>query len=225
MAAAPPFKEDMRKYLEWAQRTTEEVPGLVVRLSTEATPEAVAAESPDVLIIAVGGAPAVPLVPGIARENVVWAGDVDLGRVAVGDPVLVVGAGLTGCETALHLAQAGKHVTIIDVLPLEQIASDVHPVSRTALLNLLHDCQVAIRPETRLEAVTEIGVLVSSKGGDKTEIPCASVVLAVGVTPRTDLVERFVGLAAEVHVVGDCRRERGNLGHAVTDGFNAAIDL
>jgi 2,4-dienoyl-CoA reductase-like NADH-dependent reductase (Old Yellow Enzyme family)/thioredoxin reductase len=225
MAAAPPFKEDMRRYLEWAQRATAEAPGLAVRLSTEATPEAVAAESPGVLIIAVGGAPAMPPVPGIDGENVVWAGDVDLGSVAVGDPVLVVGAGLTGCETALHLAQAGKHVTIIDALPLEQTAPDVHPVNRTALLNLLHDCQVDIRPETKLEAVTGTGALVSSRGGDKTEIPCASVVLAVGVTPRADLVERFAGLAAEVHVVGDCRREGGNLGHAVTDGFNAAIDL
>jgi len=224
-ASSPPFKEDMKKYLDWARRTAAKTSNIDIRLSTEATPEVVSAESPDVLVIAVGGSPAVPPVPGIDRENVVWAGDVDSGRVEAGSTVVVVGAGLMGCETALHLAQTGRRVTVIDALPLEQIASDVHPISRTALLDMLQGALVEMKTETALEAVIGAGAVVRGADGERSEIPCDSVVLAAGVMPRSDLVERFKGLADEVRVIGDCRRERGDLRYAITDGFNAAIDI
>ena len=131
MASALSFKEDMRKYLVWARRMTLNTPNIDFRLSTEATAEEVVKEHPDVLVIAVGSSPTIPSVPGIDRKNVVWAGDVDMGRIETGKIVLVVGAGLTGCETALQLALIGKGVTIIDVLPMNQIASDVHPLNMT----------------------------------------------------------------------------------------------
>ena len=130
-----------------------------------------------------------------------------------------------GCETALHLAQTGRRVTVIDALPLEQIASDVHPISRTALLDMLQGALVEMKTATALEAVTGAGAVVRGADGESSEIPCDSVVLAAGVMPRSDLVERFKGLADEVRVIGDCRRERGDLRYAITDGFNAAIDI
>ncbi len=225
MASALPFKGDIKKYLDWARRATTAMPNIDVRLSTEATADAILAEDPDVLVIAVGGSPVVPPVPGIDSKNVVWAGDANTGSVEIGDTVLVVGAGLMGCETALHLVQAGKCVTIVDVLPVDQIALDVHPMNRTALFDMLRDSLVEMKTETKLEAITDTGAIVSARDGKRTELPCRSVVLAVGVTPRSDLVQRFEKLADEVHVVGDSRRERGNLRHAATDGFNAAIDI
>jgi 2,4-dienoyl-CoA reductase-like NADH-dependent reductase (Old Yellow Enzyme family)/thioredoxin reductase len=225
MASALPFKEDMRKYLAWARRMTLNAPNTDIRLSTEATAEAIATERPDVLIIAVGSSPTIPSVPGIDRKNVLWAGDVDMGRIETGKTVLVVGAGLTGCETALHLAVIGKGVTIIDVLPMDQIAPDVHPLNLTTLLGMLGENGVDIRPETKLEAVTDNGALVSDKEGNEIEIPCHTVVFSIGVTPRSDLIRMFENLAPEVHVVGDCRRGQGNLAYATADGFNAAIEL
>ena len=225
MASALPFKEDMRKYLAWARRMTLNTPNIDIRLSTEATAEEVVKEHPDVLVIAVGSLPTIPPVPGIDGKNVIWAGDVDMGRIETGKTVLVVGAGLTGCETALHLALIGKGVTIIDVLPMDQIASDVHPLNMTTLLDMLDKNGVDIRTETKLEAVTDNGALVSDKEGNKIEILCHTVVLSIGVTPRSDLIRRFENLAPEVHVVGDCRRGQGNLGYATADGFNAAIEV
>ena len=136
-ASALPFKQDMKTYLDWAERTTMEMPGLDVRLSTEPTVEAIKAERPDVLIIAVGSSPTLPGLPGIDGENVVWASDVHMDGVEIGDQVIVAGAGMVGCETALHLAQKGKCVTLIDMLPLDRIALDLHPISRTALLGML----------------------------------------------------------------------------------------
>jgi 2,4-dienoyl-CoA reductase-like NADH-dependent reductase (Old Yellow Enzyme family)/thioredoxin reductase len=224
-ACVPAFKGDMKTYLEWAQRTTMEMPGLDVRLSTGATAEAIRAERPDVLIIAVGSSPIVPALPGIERQNVVWASHAHVDTGEIGDDVIVAGAGMVGCETTLHLAQKGKRVTLIDMLPFDRIALDVHPISRTALLQMLQDASVEIKAETKLEAVTADGVMVSHSDGGRAEIRCHSVVLALGVAPRHDMVHLFDGLAEDVHVIGDCRQQGGNLQRAITDGFNAAVDI
>lgn len=148
-----------------------------------------------------------------------------MGRIGVGQVVLVVGAGLTGCETALHLALNGKDVTIIDVLPLDQLAPDVHPLNMATLLGMLHNYHVDVRTETKLEAITDKGVLVSDRNGNKTEILCDTIVLSLGVTPRSNIAQSFENLISEVYLVGDCRRGKGNLGHAIADGFNAAIEM
>jgi 2,4-dienoyl-CoA reductase-like NADH-dependent reductase (Old Yellow Enzyme family)/thioredoxin reductase len=224
-ASALPFKEDMRKYLEWARRTTEKMANIDIRLSTEATVESVAAERPDVVVVAAGGSPLVPPVPGIDGENVVWAADVNMGRARIGDTVLVVGAGLTGCETALHLARTGKEVILVDMLPEDRIAADVHPLNMMTLLDMLRGHHVEIKTETALEAITEEGATVTDKDGNRAEIACHTVVISTGVTPRSDLARMFENLAPEVYVIGDCGREKGNLRHATTDGFNAAIDI
>ena len=225
MASAPPFKEDVKKYLDWARQTTMKMPNIDVRLSTEATPETITAEHPDVLIIAVGASPFIPRLPGVDRKNVIWAGDVDMGNVEVGNTILIAGAGLTGCETALHLVRTGKKVTIIDMLPLDQIAADAPAWNVTALRNLLKDHQVDIRTEVQLESITNTGAILVDREGKRETALCDTVVLSLGLTRRTDLVRMLENLAPEVHVIGDCRRERGNLWHATTDGFNAAMEI
>ena len=72
MASALPFKEDMKKYLAWARRSTMNTPNIDIRLSTEATVEAIIEERPNVLIVAVGSSPAVPPVPGIDEKMLFW---------------------------------------------------------------------------------------------------------------------------------------------------------
>ena len=89
MASAAPFKADMKAFLEWSVRTTLKTNGLETRLATEATAESIRAVNPDAIVIAIGSAPIIPEMPGINRTNVLWAGDVDLGRAETGDSVLI----------------------------------------------------------------------------------------------------------------------------------------
>ena len=57
----------------------------------------------------------IPPIDGV--ENAVLANEVLTNKVAAKDNVVVIGGGLVGCELALHLAQNGKKVTIIEALP------------------------------------------------------------------------------------------------------------
>jgi NADPH-dependent 2,4-dienoyl-CoA reductase/sulfur reductase-like enzyme len=225
MASAAPFKADMKAYLNWAVRTTMSNPNVTVKLSNEATPARIKAERPDVLIIAVGSAPIIPDIPGVKRKNVVWAGEVELGRVKVGERVLVAGAGMTGSETALHMAQQGKKVTLIDMLPLEKIDAEYPFVNIISLRGMLEELKVDIKTEIKLEAITDTGAVVTDKNRNKIEIPCDTVVLAVGVKPRTEVVQISENLAPEVYMAGDCNKERGNLYSATLQGFFAAMEI
>ncbi len=225
MASAAPFKADMKQYLDWAIRTTMATPDLTVKLGTEATPDRVKAENPDALIIAVGSVPVIPEMPGVDRENVVWAGDVDLGKAKVGDRVVLAGAGLTGSETALYLARQGKKVTLVDMLPLERIDAGYPSVYVEALRNMLNELNVDVKEEARLEAITGVGAVIRDKNRERVEIPCDTVVLSLGVEPRTEVVNMFEGLAPDVYVVGDCNNQRGNLYSATAEGFFAAMDI
>jgi NADPH-dependent 2,4-dienoyl-CoA reductase/sulfur reductase-like enzyme len=225
MAAAPPFKADMKDYLDWAIHSTMNTPNLMVKFSTEATPENIKAEDPDTLIIAVGSSPIMPDIPGIDKNNVVWAGDVNIGKAKVGDRVLLAGSGLTGSETALLLAQQGKKVTLIDMLPLDQIDAGSPVINITTLRSMLEELQIEVITEVKLDAVTEIGAVIMDKNKRKTEIACDTVVLSLGVTPRTDIVALFEELVPDVHVIGDCNNKRGKLYNAISEGFFAAMDL
>ena len=70
---------------------------------------------PDSLFICEGSIPVIPPIDGV--ENAVLANEVLTNKVAAKDNVVVIGGGLVGCELALHLAQNGKKVTIIEALP------------------------------------------------------------------------------------------------------------
>ncbi len=224
-AAAAPFKTDMKRYLDWAIRSTMNAPHLIVRTSTEATPERVRAENPDKLIIAAGSEPVVPDIPGIDRENVFWAGDVAAGLRSVGGRVVVAGAGLAGSETALLLAQQGKIVTLIDMLTLEEVDADYPYISVVALRTMLRELGVELKTEVEFERITGEGIVIIDKKRKSIEIPCDTLVLALGLELCAEVVEKFSGLAPEVSIIGDCNNQSGNLYSAVSEGFFAAMDI
>jgi 2,4-dienoyl-CoA reductase-like NADH-dependent reductase (Old Yellow Enzyme family)/thioredoxin reductase len=222
-AAGPAFKADMKRYLDWMIKKIEQAP-VELKLSTEATADSVKTEKPDILIVAVGAEPFVPAVPGIGKPNVVWAGDVGLGRVKTGETVVVAGAGLTGCETALHLAQQGKKVKIIDTISQLEVAKDAAAVSRMVLLALLKEHGAEFKTEVRLEEIMDQGVVVMDKQLTRFEIPADTVVLSLGFTARCGTVEALQGLVRDTYVVGDCSSPR-NLMAAIHDGFNIAVEI
>ena len=90
---------------------------------------------------------------------------------------------------------------------------------------MMSELNIDIKTEVKLEAVTDAGAVIMDKNWNRTEIPCDTVVLAVGVTPLTKVIQMFEDLAHEVYTAGDCNKERGNLYSATLQGFFAAMEI
>jgi 2,4-dienoyl-CoA reductase-like NADH-dependent reductase (Old Yellow Enzyme family)/thioredoxin reductase len=225
-AAAPAFKADLKKYLDWSIDTVNKNPNIEVRLNCEATKEMVLEENPDVLFVAVGSEPIRPSFTSSGTDKVLWAGDVMTGQKTTGNRVVIAGCGFTGLETALLLSNEGKDVTVVDMIPKERIGADAAVMSMIGLKQLLQERNVHFINEVKVEDITDDGVtIVSLKTGEKTELPCDHAVLSLGMRKNLAAVEAFRGLVPETYVIGDCSNVAGVLWKATRSGFDMAMEI
>jgi pyruvate/2-oxoglutarate dehydrogenase complex dihydrolipoamide dehydrogenase (E3) component len=138
--------------------------------------------------------------------------------VEVGNKVVVLGGTLVGCETAEFLADKGKEVTIIEVLP--EIAAKVSPLASPLLLNRLNTKQVAMLSGVQREEITEQGVAITNSEGQSHVIEADTIVLAVGARPNRALLDVLKDRVPEVHLAGDCVEPRDIMA-AIADGARA----
>jgi thioredoxin reductase len=220
-ADAVDFKQDLRRFREYLMETVRALP-VDIRLGTQLTPSLAEVEMPDVVIVAAGAEPSIPDIPGISSDNVLWAGEVHADKVRTGQHIVVAGGGMVGCETALLLAREGKAVTVVEML--EAVATDLNPVTRIHLLELLEKAGVRIFLNHRLERITRTGAGVVNADGEAIKIPAETVVLSLGMRPRKDVVTALAHCAPEVYAIGDCVRP-GKASGAIHDGFNVAMEL
>ncbi len=221
-AAVPSFKEDTGRLLDWSTTQIQKL-GVHVELKTEVGPSFVRRHKPDVLILAVGSDFVVPEVPGSDKACAMKPDDVLLGRQTVGDRVVVVGAGLIGCETALYLAEEYKK-TVAIVEMLGQMLTDVPGVCQIALTARLKEAGVEIHLGWHLDEIRDNGVVCSDKKWQKHGIEADSVVLATGLREREEQSDRFQGLAPEVYAIGDCVRAR-KIYNCFEDAWRVALQI
>ncbi len=223
------IKEDLHAYLTYAVHATTNC-GCKIRLNTEATPELIEHEGFDAIVVAVGADPWAPPVPGMDRPNVFWSALSDMGQVEVGQNVVIVGGGMVGYESAIHLGREGKNVTIIDMLPVAKLptGAGARTMSGTAitLVELAQQAGVKEMGEVKVLEVNDEGVVVEHADGTKETLKADTVLTASGMRARKDLAESFRHVVAEcdVQFAGDCIQPR-NIGFAVNEGFNAALAL
>ncbi len=218
------FKTDLKNYLEWSVRMTKKYSNIDIRLSTGATPELIAKENADALIIAVGALPNIPALTCQDKSKVIWVGDIEKEHIDIGTKILVVGAGLTGCETALKYLKDGKKVMLIDALPREQLGLGTSPINAFYLFDLLERHNVELMPDTWLIDVTDYYAVIKRNGKEE-NLVFDNVILASGMKPNaySELIRRLKAAVAESYVVGDSNTGQGTLWNAVTSGFDAAM--
>ena len=214
------FKEDLFRFIS-AKAVLMEKEGVDVRKNTEVTPKLVEQLNPDVLIVAVGAEPIIPPLPGIDGSNVIIANDLPDKYDKAGQEIVVLGGGLVGCETALHLARNGKDVTVVEMT--DRVCPDANPRYRPLLMDQL-DKYVNCRTGMRGIRITEEGIVCSDKGGNEVLFKADTVICAVGQRPLRGLAESLSDSASEVIEIGDCIKA-GNVTEAVFRGFWAGIDI
>jgi len=221
IAALPPNKSDILPWLNYLISQLTKA-GAEIKPNIEVTPELIIENKPDALILALGGIPLKPDIPGIDRANVVTAQDVLSGKAQTGRNVVILGGGLVGCETGHYLAEKGKKVVIVEVL--KRMAAEMGPMVRRRLMDGLKQYQVAMLTEAKCQEISEGGVTVTTADGGKNTFPADTVILAVGYQKNDSLLKALEGLVPEIHCVGDASQPQGIM-EAVRDGYLAALAI
>ena len=182
---------------------------VTVCLNTEATPELLEAQGFDAVIVAIGGEPVRPDIPGATGDNVMFSMDVYDHPERIGDSVIMLGGGIQACEIALHLAKAGKKVTIVGrrdkLAPHEVINNDVfHPIPAMKKMFRRFDPPVEIVTGCNCVEITQQGIRgVMVKTGEEISIQAGTVVLAAGSRNRQAEAMKFNPCAKFVGMAGD----------------------
>ncbi len=195
-----------------------------VRFNTEANPSMLNGQF-DAVIIAIGAEPLMLPLPGFNTDNGIVATDAYGHEEGLGETLVVIGGGQVGCETALHLADRGHKVTIIEMQ--DSLCPDASKTCADEIRILLDENEnfTAITG-AKCKSVEKHAVTYTDAAGDVHTITCDTVILAAGMKARTALADRFVTDCdiPEWAQVGDCIRAR-TVEQATAEAYNAAMSL
>ena len=212
-AAAPSFKEKDRELIEWYRRQIAKL-GIEVKYNTEIKDVSSLAE--DEIIVATGAKARRLSVPG--SERAIEAIDY-LEGAEVGDNVVVIGGGLTGCEIAYDLYLKGKKPTIVEMKNDLIAVRGVCLANSSYLRDFFNWKKVPVMLESKVAKIGDGSVTVTDNSGNATEIPADSVIVSVGYTPAP-IAKR----GGRVHVVGDANSV-GNLRTVVWNAWKVAESI
>jgi len=221
IAALPPFKGDIFPWIDYLVSQVEKA-GVKVKLNTDANGGTVVEGKPDAVVIATGGTPLMPDIPGIDKSNVVTAQDVLSGEAKAAQNVVIIGGGMVGCETGHYLVEQGKSVTIIEIL--KRMANDMFPMTRRRLMNGLRNKKVTLLTGATCEEIKEGSVQVTTAEGKRETIPTDTIIIAVGYKANDHLYKTLEGRVSEIYCIGNSSEPRRIL-DATTEGYRTGLAL
>ncbi len=213
-AAAPSFKEKDRDLIKWYIREVSKLP-IEVKMNTAVTD--INALGADEVIIATGST--AKRIPVKGADTAIEAVDYLLGNKEVGEKVVIIGGGLTGCEIAYDLFLQGKKPEIVEM------QDDLITTKGICLANtsFLRDCfktnKVPVHLETGLKEIVDGGVIVKDKSGKEFKIDADSVIMSVGYNPAP-IAEK----SKHVHIIGDAKAV-GNLRTVIWGAWDIAMKI
>lgn len=221
IAGIPPTKHDILGMLK-AYITLGKKYGVEYKTGVEVTEELILKEKPDAVILATGGVPMYPDIPGLDENKVVNVCDILDFKVQPGKNVLILGGGLNGAETASYLSEHGRNVTIIEMLP--EIAIDEELPPRYFLLERLKKNGVKCITNAKITKCLDDGVIYEIEGKEKTIRGFDTIVCALGVKSYNPLESVLKDKVKELHVIGDAQKvDKAN--KAIEEALKVAVNL
>ncbi len=213
-AASPSFKEKDRDLIAWYLREVSKYP---IKVNMNCEIKDITKLDADEIIIATGAKARTIPVEGV--ERAIEATDYLLGNKTVGDKVVVVGGGLTGCEIAYDLYLNGKEPIIVETQDDLITTPGISLANTSYLRDFFKTNKVSVYLETSLGKINENGVTLKDKAGNSFEVEANSVILSVGYNPAP-LVEK----ARHIHVIGDANKV-GNLRSVIWGAWDVCMKL
>jgi len=213
-AAAPSYKEKDRELIEWYRREIEKHP-IEIKLNTEV--KDIKTLGADEIIIATGAK--ANRIPVKGNNSGIEAIEFLLGEKQVGENVVIIGGGLTGCEIAYELYLQGKKPTIVE-MQNDLIVSDKICLANTSFLRDFFEAnKVPVHLETRLQEIHEDGVTVTDKEGKTFKIEADNVIMSIGYHPAP-----IAKKAKNIHIIGDAKKV-GSLRTVIWQAWDVAMKI
>ena len=198
-AAAPSFKEKDRELIAWYRREVAKLP-ITVKMNTEITD--VKTLDADEIIVATGAK--AKRIPISGADTAIEAVDYLLGNKTVGENVVVIGGGLTGCEIAYDLYLQGKKPVIVEVQDDLITTPGICLANTSYLRDFFKTNQVPVHLETTVSEIKADGVVLVGPNGSKETVPADSVILSVGYKPDP-VTTKGVYVVGDADSVGNLR--------------------
>lgn len=220
MAMIPPFKTEIKGFVEDLVKEVRRL-DIPVYLNSSVTAELIEEEKPDVIILATGGRPQIPDVPGIDQRNVVTYADIFTRSNSFAPrKAVILGGAETGCECADFMSETYKECSIVITEMVDEVAPGMEPVHRKLILERLKKKGVTILTGTRLCKIEEQGALLNRNGKDE-EIRADLIVIAAGVTKVNELEADLEKANLEFYKIGDCS-QIGKIENAILSAWKVA---
>jgi len=211
-ASTPSFKEKDRALIAWYIRELSKYP-ITLKMNTEVRD--IASLKADEIVVATGATP--KKIPVKGAEKAVEAVDYLLNNETVGENVVVIGGGLTGCEIAYDLYLKGKKPTIVEMQDDLITTKGICLANTSYLRDFFKTNKVPVHLETSLVEIGEKSVTLKGKEGNTFEVCTDSVILSVGYNPAP-----ICQKGKHIHIIGDASSV-GNLRTVIWGAWDACM--
>ena len=195
--------------------------GVKVYLSKEFTASDIDKIKPDVVVLALGGTPTLPEVPGINGRNVIKSADLyttlrlfirflgpkrlrSLTKIwmPIGKDVIIIGGAIQGCQLGEFLTKRGRKVTIVDTE--KELGKWLYPERKTRLFYWFKKKGVKLISGVKLDKITPDGLSIIIKEDNKQFLEAKTIIPAMALAPNLGLMNKLKGTVSAIYIVGDC---------------------
>ena len=224
-ASKPSFKEKDRELIAWYRNEISKLP-IEVKLNTTVLNVAKNGKYKEVVvegikenakfnevIIATGASARHLHLKG--AEKTIEACDYLLEKNKVGNKVVIIGGGLTGCEIAYDLYLKGKTPVIVEMKNDLIAVRGVCLANSSYLRDFFELNKVEVHLETGVKEITDKGIIIVSKDGKEEFVECDNVITSIGYNPKP---------LTQGKLVGDCFSV-GNLRTVIWRAWDIAMKI
>jgi 2,4-dienoyl-CoA reductase (NADPH2) len=176
---------------------------------------------PDAVVLALGGTPVLPDVPGLDGKNVIKTSDLygtlrfylwlfgprllrELTRfwMPVGQKVVIIGGAIQGCQLGEFLTKRGRQVTIVETG--DELGVGLVPERKTRLFYWFDKKGVPLLSGVQLVEITGEGLSIVTRDGEPQFLKADNVIPTLPFDPNREMEGGVRTRVAEVYSIGDC---------------------
>ncbi|MDY4788665.1 MAG: FAD-dependent oxidoreductase [Bacilli bacterium] len=204
------FKEKDKELINWYRRQVNKL-GIKVKFNTEI--KDVNSLDADEVIIATGAKPR--LLKGKGYEKAIDAVTY-LKNKNVGEKVLIIGGGLTGCEIAYELKEQGKTPIIVEMKQDLMAIRGLCLANSSYLRDYFKYKNVEVHLLSKVKEINGNEAIIVDNENKESKVQFDDIIVSIGYTPNP-----IVAKGKHIHLIGDANRV-GNLRSVIWDAWKVA---